>query len=199
MKIIKKTPLLLMTFILLLLHNKVIAQNDSIQDNSYYFDDGSISESKNLVKINVLSIIIGDLPVYYERIFGKSFSIEIGAGILLPYYIPEVTQLFSNKSEIVDPNFGYSIWLHPKYYIQQAPELNYFGIQFRRRNYNQTIICTDLTFNYGLQFILGNRFILDYNVGLGFRFKTQKSPNIEKEINEVVPVLPVGVKLGIIL
>ena len=197
----KKIQVILLVYILLISHHKVIAQNDSIQDNSYYFDDGGISESKNLVKINVLSIVNGDLPVYYERIIGKSFSIEFGAGILLPYYIPELPQLFLDEPEIENPDFGHSLWIHPKYYIQhEAPELNYLGIQFRRRSYtqdNQAIIFTDLTFNYGLQLILGKRFVFDYNVGVGFSFKTQKSLNIEKEISGVA--LPIGVKLGIIL
>ena len=190
-----------MVYILLISHHKVIAQNDSIQDNSYYFDDGGISESKNLVKINVLSIVNGDLPVYYERIIGKSFSIEFGAGILLPYYIPELPQLFLDEPEIENPDFGHSLWIHPKYYIQhEAPELNYLGIQFRRRSYtqdNQAIIFTDLTFNYGLQLIVGKRLVFDYNVGVGFRYKTQESLNIEKEISGLA--LPIGTKLGIIL
>jgi len=201
MKMTKKIQIILMIFILSISHYKVIAQNDSIQDNSYYFDDGGISESKSLVKINVFSIVNGDLPVYYERIIGKSFSIEFGAGILLPYYIPELPQLFSGESEIANPDFGHSIWIHPKYYVQhESPELNYLGIQIRRRNYNQdnqTIIFTDLTFNYGLQLIVGKRLVFDCNVGVGFRYKTQESLNIEKEISGLA--FPIGIKLGIIL
>ena len=197
----KYIQLIVMIFILLILQYKVIAQNDSIQDNAYYFDDGGISESKNLFKINVLSIVNGDLPVYYERILGNSFSIEVGAGILLPYYIPELPNLLSGESEIENPDFGHSLWIHPKYYIQhEAPELNYIGVQFRRRYYNQDdqpIIYTDLTINFGLQLILGKRFVFDYNLGIGFRYKTQKSIHMKNEISGVA--LPIGIKLGIIL
>lgn len=177
------------------------AQNDSIQDNSYIFDDGGISESKNLIKVNVLSIINGDLPFYYERILSKSLSIEIGAGILLPYFVPELPQLFSDEPEIENPDLGYSIWVNPKYYYhQKAPEMGYMGIQYRRRNYNvenESIILTDLTVNFGFQLNFGKRLVVDYNIGAGYKFKTLKSINIKNKPSEVS--LPIGIKLGFIL
>lgn len=190
-----------MTFLLLLSFEKVYTQSDSIQDNSFYFDDGGISARKNIIKINILSAINGDLPLYYERALSKSFSIEIGAGLLLPYYILELPQIFSTEAEIINPDFGYSLWIHPKYYLQQnAPELNYFGVQIRKRNYNQnnqTIVYTDVTLNYGLQLILGKRIAFDYNVGIGVRFKREKSTSEKNVITGIA--LPIGIKIGIII
>lgn len=181
--------------------HKLPAQSDSTQNNAYYFDDGGVSEAKNLIKLNILSIINGDLPVYYERVLSKSFSIEIGAGILFPYYIPELPQLSSDSHRIENPDYGYSLWIHPKYYLQdQAPELTYFGIQLRRRNYNQdneTIIYTDVTLNYGLQLYFGKRFVFDYNIGIGFRFETDKAIDIRYNTSGLA--VPIGIKLGVIL
>lgn len=197
----KKMSRLLLIAMMLLSHHLVVAQKDTLPDNSYYFDDGGISERKNIFKVNILAIVSGDLPFYYERILGKSFGLEIGAGLLLPYYLPDLPNLFTEEYEVENPDFGHSLWIHPKYYIQpKAPEFGYFGIQLRRRHYNQnnqSIIFSDLTINYGFQLFLGKRFIFDYNVGIGSSFKTQKSLNIKNEKSGLA--IPIGIKLGILL
>ncbi|MCK4662030.1 MAG: hypothetical protein KAT68_04150 [Bacteroidales bacterium] len=194
--------ILILFFLLQLSNTKLLAQNDSLNDISYYLDDDrGISDGRNLVKINFLSIINGDIPVYYERILSKSIGIEVGVGLLLPYYCFEISNLFSEDTKIENPDYGYSLWIQPKYYFQQkAPELNYFGIQLRQRNYNQdnqTIVFTDLTINLGLQFIIRKRIIFDYNVGVGCRFINEKSADINKSFGGLA--IPTAFKLGYIL
>ncbi len=195
----KKHFILILLFVLISSSIELIAQNDSIKDNSYYFDDSGISEAKNIVKLNILSIINGDLPLYYERILSKSISIEVGVGLLLPYYIPELPQILSEEaSDIKNPDLGYSLWIHPKLYIfHEAPELSYIGMQLRRRNYNQdyqTFRYTDITVNYGIQFIVGKRIVFDCNIGLGLFINAKKSTLNDSYIDGIA--LPLGVKIG---
>lgn len=188
----------------LLAQNNLLAQNDSIQDNSYYFDDGGVAGSRNLLKINLLAVVHGDLAFNYERILSKRFSLEVGAGILLPYHIPDAAELILEEFPIQDPKNGYSLWIHPRYYVlDNAAERFYLGIQLRRRNYNldnagnQTIIYSDITYNCGFQWIIGKRYVFDLNYGLGFRSITKKGPGPDCENGTLT--IPFGIKLGIIL
>jgi len=177
----------------------LFAQTNGSSENSYFLDDGGISNSKNLLKVNVLSIVNGDLPFYYERVLSKSFSVEIGAGILLPYYLPELPRLITNnENEIVDPAGGYSLWIQPKYYIQgKSPELRYFGLQFRKRNYNLkngVIITYDLSFITGTQLIFAKRMALDLSIGLGIHSTNKNETDIFRFNNYLT--IPVAIKLG---
>ncbi len=190
---------------LLMISGKLFAQigNDDTSDISGYFDDGRISKAKNIIKVNALSVITGDIPVYYERVLTKRLSIEVGFGILLPYYGSELPGNTGVDQVISDPDNGYSIWVHPKYYIWKSPEGSYLGIQYRRRSYNENgfnIIYSDYTINYGFQFIIGSRGIMDINLGLGLRDK--KVPNgfltESWELEKTALVVPFGIRFGIL-
>ena len=177
------------------------AQTDSIQDISYYFDDARVTDAKNIFKINLPSIINGDLPIFYERTFNNSLSFELGVGLLLPYYISEFPDLVRGKTPIENPKSGYSFWICPKYYIQRrAPEYNYIGLQYRRRSYNledgQNITYDYFTINLGLQLIFGKRFLFDYSLGGGFRFKKEGKLEDSDFIQVACPLM---IKLGYIL
>ena len=144
----------------------------------------------------MFSVIIGDLPVYYERVFLKRLSIEAGIGVLLPYYVQEGFGLIEDEKDIIEPDIGYSLWLHPKYYFtDKAPEYGYMGFQYRLRNYNlksgDKIKYKDLTLNFGWHLFLGKVFLMEYNIGVGFRFKIfldKYDIEIEKKSNIAFPI-----------
>ena len=46
----------------------LFAQYESDNDMSQYFDDGRKENENNIVKLNLSSIVIGDLPIFYERV-----------------------------------------------------------------------------------------------------------------------------------
>lgn len=174
-------------------HSFIIAQESDTTNIFYYFDDGGISNSRNVVKFNTLSILNGDLPVYYEVALNNAFTLEVGAGILLPYYFPKLNFFYDEDFKINNPDFGYSIWVHPKFYgKREAPQNYYIGIQYRRRNFNQDnqeIVYVDYTFNVGMQLIMKDRLIFDYNVGVGYKKDI-------KDTNSIFAVMPIGIKLG---
>lgn len=191
----KKHTLIFTLLSLFFYTGKIQAQEESL---SNYFNDGGISNSKNIVKINTFSILLGDIPITYERIIGQSFGIEVGAGMIIPLETPfDLLNSFSGKG---DPTNGYSIWVFPKYYIQhEAPEKNYMGFQYLRRKYqyeNHSEITTSVTYNFGLQLLLGKRFIFDYNVGVGFWFSDREE--IYTDSRKAGVALPIAIKLGTI-
>ncbi|MBI9053412.1 MAG: DUF3575 domain-containing protein [Bacteroidales bacterium] len=176
----------------------LLAQNDSININSFYFDDGIVND-KNLIKFNALSAINCDFNITYERILGNVIGIEVGIGLLLPYHVFEFSGDITN--EIVESEnlkLGYSLWVNPRYYVtREAPELSYFGILYRKRNYGKSVIFTDVGVNFGYQFIVGTRMIIDSNIGIGLRKIQDASPEIIDD--EWAGVIPFAIKIGYIL
>jgi hypothetical protein len=180
------------------------SQNTDTNSVAYLMDDGNISNTKNIIKVNFISPIMGDVPFYYERLLGKYIGIEAGVGILLPYYGPEGLGILYEEKEIVDPGLGYSIWVQPKvYFFGKAPEYNYMGFQYRKRHYNlnngQQIDHIDLTLNFGFQFFITNRLLLDYNIGIGFRqrkYSVYHSANATEGLIGIA--MPMNLRLGFV-
>ncbi|MBC7451254.1 MAG: hypothetical protein H7259_07170 [Cytophagales bacterium] len=188
-------------FIILLLifsGKKALAQKDTIKDISYYLDDGGISTNRDIIKVNIPSIITGDLPFFYERVLSRSIGIEAGVGILLPYYVPEIPITFISDVSVKNTDGGYSLYLQPKYYFtHRAPEDIYIGMQVRRRTYFEdkiSTVFTDLILNFGSQAHIKKNLIIDVSYGVGFRIITDAEENLHNTIDGIV--MPVAVKLG---
>lgn len=195
---IRKISIIFSIVFFLLINFKLSAQNDSIKDDlSKYFDDGGLSDGKNVVKIAATSLINGDLSFLYERVLNKSVGIELGIGLLLPYYIGEIGIV---GIEVTNPKFGYSLWFHPKYYLnRQATKSYYVGTQYTRRNYFQTnysIILTDIVLDAGGAMIIGNRITLESFFGMGIHF----NHNIKNDkILKIGLSYQLGIKIGYII
>jgi hypothetical protein len=159
-------------------------------------------KNRNIVKVNLVSPIIGDLAFYYERVIFRWVSMEGGAGVLLPYYLQDGAALVAHEHEVNKPDLGYSLWLHPRFYFMgKAPEYNYVGFQYRLRHYNlkngQQIEYTDISFNLGFQFFLSKRLMFDYNLGVGFRFRKYPVAHVaNKETGIIGITMPLNFRLG---
>lgn len=179
------------------------AQDSGSSDVSYYLDDGKKGSAGNIIKINLASLLPGDLSFSYERKINKTFSIEGSAGLLLPYYTPEAFGIFTDRQEIIDPQGGYSFSIQPKiYYAGKGFDYVYTGLQYRRRHYNLEdgveIEFSDFTINYGYQFFITGRWMLDYHLGIGFRFKKYSglSPKAGQRAEIGGIVMPLALKIG---
>ncbi len=175
--------------------------SDTSELREYFMDPGS--EAKNVFKINLTSFLSGDLPVYYERVLTKQFSIEAGVGVILPFYVFEGSNIYSDEQIITNPDGGYSLWIHPKLYFWRAPEGMYFGLQYRYRKYlqdNAVVRYSDYTINYGYQWILGTHFVLDANIGAGFRIRNIPDDfyEWEDEFIKTTLVVPFGIRFGVL-
>lgn len=195
--------LLLFSMFGILFFSPLKAQNDTIRDNSYYFDDG-ISQEKGILKVGAFAIIKGEIPFSYEMPITRSLTIEAGVGLLLPYNIPEWPNrpLFNFDSQ--ERDMGYSLMIHPKYYILQSyPESVYVGLQFHKKEFEQEdelIKYVDTTLLFGYQWIIGEKYTLDIQYGAGYRAAESGASETHLENSTTNTfVIPFNIKLGIIL
>jgi hypothetical protein len=158
------------------------------EDVSTYFDDGGISNPKNIIKVNANYCIGGDISFSYEYIFTDRFALEAGYGT-----ITHIFDIFGELDEYVSKNLvegGYSYLILPKmYFLQKAPLYNYCGILYRNRLFKHTykdVYVRDISVVYGVQFNWGKRVYFDYIVGIGNSrirsYKRHTYDNIENTI-----------------
>lgn len=184
------------------------AQKDTAQKSenilNYLQDD--VLESTHSLKFNFASIIAGDFSISYEKILSRSFTVEGGLGILLPYYTPSLSELTGYQYQIIqNPEGRFSFVLQPKIYLGEgAPDGNFIALKLRIRNYKQDSLIinfTDILFRLGTQYIFGRRYLFEVSTGTGIR--TVSPENLVIPVN-AIPILDrlifdLDIKLGIIL
>jgi hypothetical protein len=102
---------------------------------------------KNYFSINPVGLMIGDLPLLYERNIKGNFNIQVGAGItfdntMYDLVVSNFFPHFVNNSNL-DNNFlrnttiGTSFMIEPKYYFYKRKNFQgfYVGMQYRFRKY----------------------------------------------------------------
>jgi len=161
--------------------------------DSYQPKAGKSVAEKNKISINPLGVIIGDYPLYYERMFGNTFSLEVAAGVTYQNYLGNLFDFAragisssSNTSFNRNYQLGTSYSISPKVYLSDDSfEGSYLAFCYRHRTYKDEVTeysgsnidpsmkefnkISSLTFNYGYVFHLGKGFLLDYYVGIGLR------------------------------
>lgn len=190
----------------LLFATTIYAQsNTDTTSLAYIFDDGGLSEAKNVLKINLATIIVGDVPISYERVFGNSVAIEVGIGSLLPFYNSDLSEvLFEDETldeslTIDNPKGGRSFVIFPKFYSkQEAPLSVFYGIKYRDRRYTfeskEDVKIIDITFNSGIQYHLKGKLVMEVNYGLGFRTRQQEGSNPGQDQTNIS--FPLAIKTG---
>jgi len=172
------------------------AQSDSTS-LSYYFDDGGISTG-TMYKTDLVSMIHGDWPIIAENRLKNNLTLEMGAGLLMPYYVHDFLALaFTDNKGIQNDRFGYSTRLHVKWYTK-APERDYWGVQYYRRSFHH-IKVNEWFFTKGDQRIIGKRLILDIALGLGVRLQRTDGPDYMFDPDfGFSPIMPLMIRFGVI-
>jgi len=177
----------------------IIAQNDT-DEVSQYFDDEGISSGKNIVKLNLASLVTGDLSIQYERVIGNRFSIELGAGLLMPFYVNEwpKSKIDSNNISIENPKGGYSLRIIPKFSLYgEAPESGTAGFGYRKRHYilsdSKTITFNDYYLMFGWQMAIYQKWYIDFQIGAGYRYFYSNS--LENDIDKKM-IMPLSLSIG---
>lgn len=163
--------------------------------DSYQPKKGTSFGAKNKISINPLGVVIGDYPLYYERLFGNTFAVEVAAGVTHQNYIRAYTDFqgpsvsYNNSDVTKSYQFGSTFSISPKIYLNDdCFEGSYLALCFRNRLYKDEVTAyqgvalnspmqesykiNSYTFNYGYVFHLGKGFMLDYYVGIGLRSVT---------------------------
>lgn len=150
------------------------------------------SEIYNLIKVNTMAILVGDLPLYYERRLGDQISVEAGLGLTYSYDL--LDRLFGLTSESYEgrsPRLGYSaraaFHFFPDKYVA-APENWYFGPEIQLRHYGSSLVSCgsaqnltpvnehrnllDLKVTGGYIAFASNSVFFEFYGGLGMRYKS---------------------------
>jgi hypothetical protein len=179
----------------------------------------------NLIKINPLLIFNGDIPIYWERRIKDQVSVEAGLGFTHMDYVNNIFTLSDQTGnlEVRNAKPGYSLMIAAKYYpskFTKALDDIYFGPEIRYRKYNTEVedcsptsltgfvaedrTLIDFKLNVGYIYYLSDRVIVDFYGGIGMRSRNINSSTcnnsrtamISTHINDMVPVISAGIKLG---
>lgn len=199
---------ILFTLILTCFSCFIVIAQDSKNNVDQYFDEGEVSSLKNSFKYNVASLYNGDVHFNYERVIGSFFSIELGAGYLLPYYNHNAYYAASQNDFTFSPQGGYSWSVMPRaYFNYNAPFAIYFGVKYRKRNYtleNGSSKMVQYAMIAGYQFLVNDRICIDLNYGAGFDLYTGPREMLEEDVEyiesekEKMLVMPINISVGYI-
>ncbi|MFH2140938.1 MAG: hypothetical protein ABIJ97_00845, partial [Bacteroidota bacterium] len=190
-----------------------IEYNRKIEDNQIF----------NLIKANPLLILLGDIPIYYERRIADRIGVEIGVGMTLTDYYSLV--LLEEYYDFTSTKMGYSfvagLHLYTSKNYKGLEEL-YFSPEFRIRKYFteldqydginitpailQSKILTDFQIKLGYINYWSDNVFAEYYCGIGIRNRktsyayvnsTGSVLTISLETNQVlVPCISAGIKIG---
>lgn len=202
-------------FILILLSwGNVMAQ----EDISKYLDDGNISTSKHWVKTNLTSFMFGRVDFGYEYFITDKFSIELGAGIQLPYYHKELGVVYireyldnidyPDENPLQSGNSGYNFSVFPKIKVSNSSQLfsngfqfdMYYGYRYKQLIYNQDgdqYKRKEYTIHLGATRTIGTRVELELTYGIGYA--NIKLTNIQPNVNWDGFLVPIEFKICYIL
>ena len=185
------------TFTVLILSFLVNFQSNAQDDNSVYFDDGSISDIKNQIKLEILNLYNGELSLAYNRALFKNLSVELSLGKQLKFYYSEPLLLNADLTANDTITGGYNFSIAPRLlYASTEVRDYYFSYRFKQRvfelpnntlKYNEHVLMTGTIINFY------KHFILDLYSGLGL-------VNIDnpKYINHSEFTIILGAKIGFI-
>lgn len=189
---------------LVLAVSAVMAQGRPPKPKVVLYQEGSITAwdtvdcVRNVLKVNPLLFLKGEIPIYYERILSEHLSVELAAGITSRNYIGtqgNPTDAFGAGTEIITrPAFhaGFRWYLKPILepeglylqaefaYAERAKDIvsrddsgRFTDVRFRdERIYN------DVRAYFGFQRLAGNsNWLYDAYVGLGYRTRAIDAVN----------------------
>ena len=205
--------------ILLLVTNVALSQNDTITTKIITFEDGDFGEEankekdiRNIIKVDPLLFLFGDIPLFYERTLNSKFSVEVGVGFTTRDYWKGTLGSYAYSSfeeervkHIPHPSFKLAGRFYPAGY---APEEFYLALEYSYRAHEEEIskkegitrisketINSERIFNE-FKLILGsqgawgysNHFALDYYIGGGIRQRdiTDVKEEVSSGLNDIV-------------
>jgi hypothetical protein len=177
----------------------------NVFDSHQYFDENPAGSFKNVIKINPLLIMFGEIPIYYERKITKKLSAEIALGVTLRNYFLDFNLEDDYSGDVYKENqktntsFSYraALRLYPSS-SEEAVIGYYFSPEFLYRKYvisypyldmNQNptdiyydgyTVQSDFKLVFGYQDYIDNNIIFDYYIGVGMRQQARKHLSTEE-------------------
>lgn len=154
---------------------KSLKFRESMKDPSYY-----AIQRKNALKINFFSPLNDVTSFSFERSLGVARSIEAGIGIIGVGFEDEINDYRDPKGIYL--RCGYKFIKSPDFYLKGMhyahilkggyfkPEIAFSTYSYKEEITNNSISNTMCAFllNFGKQWILDDRFLVDWYVGVGY-------------------------------
>lgn len=161
---------------------KSLKFTDSMKDPAYY-----ANQRKNALKVNFLAPVNDVMAFGYERSLGVARSLEFGLGIIglgfdggvNDYSNPRGIYLRSGYKFIRSPDF-YLKGMHYAHILKGGyvkPEIALSIYSYSEEPANKTISNTmcAIMLDFGKQWVMDDRFLVDWYVGMGYGFGNNKS------------------------
>lgn len=187
---------------------------------SQYLDDGGRAKATDVLKTDPVAIYQGTVPFIWEHLFGDYFSLEMGAGVVLPFYNRPLLHFGGGENSLTSPHWGGSVYLSPKYIFGQGSlDAFYAAIPLPLRWYPGQLALFDPALVFGRQWLFNSRLTIDVSIGFGvecqfsldkksYVFSAEdrvspppKTPGFEVDLPEEYPdvphfIIPFSIKLG---
>jgi hypothetical protein len=160
-------------FILLLFAVSVFGQSADT-DYKKYLKNGT-GTNKNAIKIDLLTVLVTDIKLHYERKINRSFSVDLGV-IVRPYlfkpefYQPNYPLSLVNAVSATSINPGYMI--EPRYYFFKGAinYRSYVGVRFMTRTFDYKV---DPYYDNNRN-LTGKLTQYDYSLVLGYQIQKKR-------------------------
>jgi hypothetical protein len=148
-----------------------LARGQAQEDLSQYFDDGGLSNRKNILKTNLPGFALGKVGLNYERLVGSRIGLHCGMKVILPN--PPVQFEFNGDPE----GTGFGVMLgfrqYPLGFWLDAPEGLNWGISAEQVGISgtngQNLTFTNFFFTNGINVFFTDVLMASYDVGVGPR------------------------------
>lgn len=130
---------------------EIIEIKDDDSDDNDYFDRKKKEQELNVIKINPLAALSGQFPIYFERVLGPHFSVEVAAGPTLYSNAQLISEILSEDGDfqedlIFQKKIGLLGKIGVRYYPSKrdlAPDGFFMAGEVQFTNFKRT------TFGYG--------------------------------------------------
>jgi hypothetical protein len=172
----------LLAFIFLLVFS--LAAFSQKEDMSQYFDEGVFNKKNTTLKINPISLVFGEIPIFLEYEINGTLGIEVGAGLLFSKYNRNLALALSEPTFfnhfVEDTVSGSSIYIMPKFYFfKNGPKGGAIALRYRQKNYSLKNIdsqamyvskSNDIALLGTLRKPLSTNFNFEVQYGAGYQF-----------------------------
>jgi hypothetical protein len=169
-------------------------------EKNYFFDDNTISSSKNIIKTDLVGFVQKEIVVLWEHSYAPKISFEAGVGILADGYSHSLWNKLLADNKFVMDGSGVSISLQNRFFYRKGFSSPYVHFGIKHRRFSQ-LTSTDYLTGLGMQYLVGNRIKVDFAFSLCWRRQNPKDDQttaFEDFDNNTIDV-PLSLKIGYLL
>jgi len=141
------------------------------QNTAQYYNDGGLSDQKNMISMDLFSLYKPVFPISYDRFLSENFSITTEIAYLIPdysyhFYPDDMYNPISHKYTTGPIPFRFMAGI--KGWTDRSPNGFFVGLYYRYWRFEDARF-HDALLGPGYAKLIGNHFVLKGSVNLGLR------------------------------